>query len=348
MDEGQPPTLTVIATWCNHPELIELHKDIWCRAFPYEGVEYIAYIDGDENEQHPTHSERYKLWTRCERAGIKYVLVPESLHQNRRRLFPHTKVPKSKVASYRDAAVCQYAWMRHAQPADRRTHRLIYTHSDIFPFRVQTWEQWMGGAGSLLSYLPQKRVSKDESHVLRYAWNGLCGFDLRKWTPNMCKAMNFETGYFLGVPCVAPAAAAAAPPAPSQLIYGDTGAGSYMIVKAIPSEYARQWKQHSSQKWTRSTPGLPPFPEWLQRFLALDPRGTGSSEADPCYGELLDDWCYHLRGGSNYEGAEGAMLQLRFALIQAFLYEASRSSTQSMLMPNLKRAEESLVDGNDS
>jgi hypothetical protein len=232
--------------------------------------------------------------------------------------------------------MCQYAWVRESAPSTRTSNRLIFTDSDIFPFREQTWEQWMGERG-IFAYLLQQRFSKDSTHVLRYAWNGLCGFDLTKWTPTMCGAMSFETGYFLGAPCAARDSDTASQPLPPlplpqghKLIYGDTGAASHMIVKAIPSEYAHQMTQHSSQGWTLSTPGLPPFPGWLQRFLALDPRGRGSSDEDPCYGEILDDWCYHLRGGSNYERADEGMLQLRFALLQAFLYEASQ--TRSLLL----------------
>jgi hypothetical protein len=124
---------------------------------------------------------------------------------------------------------------------------------------------------------------------------------LAKWSEKMIAAMSFEAGSFRG-------------------IFGDTGAGSWLLLSALPAELKRGWSERDSGSWTPAAAALPP---WLQRFLAVDPRGKGTDA--PAYGELFDDWCFHLRGGSDYEKADARMLQLRFALFQAFLYEALRA-----------------------
>ncbi len=121
----------------------------------------------------------------------------------------------------------------------------------------------------------------------------------------------------------------------TQLIFGDTGAGSSLLLRAIPAHLKRGWAERSSGKWTHEDADLPPFPDWLQRFLRLDPRGAGGGY--PSYGEILDDWCFHLRGGSDYEKADAAMLQLRFTLFQAFVYEAWKNDT--LVLSNLKQTE---------
>ncbi len=239
----------------------------------------------------------------CKKGGITAVEVAELLHAKRRILFSTTPATSSQASSFRNAIVCQYAWIREAI-THRKASRLIFTQSDIFPFKTQTWEGWMGG--SLFSYRPQHRISEDGQRRLDYAWEGLCGFDLQRWTPKMLEAMSFEAGFFKGV-------------------FGDTGAGTWLLVAALPAEVRREWRELDSRSWCPAKqPSLPP---WLQRFLALDPRGQGLT--GPAYGELFDDWCFHLRGGSDYEKADAAMLQLRFALFQAFLYEEMSAPRES-------------------
>lgn len=283
------PSLVVVATWFNHPELLGLHRDTWVNAFPSEKVEYIAYIDAKD----PVI--RIQLVEAAKNAAISAIEVAPILHTRRQILFPRTAVTASHASSFRNAGVCQYAWIREAI-THRKAGRLIFTQSDIFPFRSQTWAAWMGGA--LFSYRPQHRISEDGQRRLDYAWEGLCGFDLERWTPKMLEAISFEAGFFKGV-------------------FGDTGAGTWLLLAALPAAAKREWYELDSRSWSPAE--VSALPSWLQRFLALDPRGEGPS--GPAYGELFDNWCFHLRGGSDYEKADKAMLQLRFALFQAFLYE---------------------------
>ncbi len=267
----------------------------WRRAWPEETLEYIAYIDAKDT------ATLKELVERCRAAGIRSVVVPPELHTRREILFPATPIRRTHASSFRNAISCQYAWLRETSAEHKRTGRLIFTQSDIFPFKVMKWDAWM--AGGAISYRPQHRVSEDGLRRLDYAWEGLCGFDLTRWTSKMIAAMSFEAGRFRG-------------------IFGDTGAGSWLLLSALPAELKRGWLERDSGSWTPAEAALPP---WLQRFLTIDPRGQGA--AGPAYGELFDDWCFHLRGGSDYEKADARMLQLRFALFQAFLYEELRGSS---------------------
>ena len=291
-------TLIVAATWCNHPELLPLHKEIWVRAFPEEVVKYIAYIDLKECD------ERFKLWKTCKENGINCEIVPQELHGKRELLFPKTLVHSSEHPSFRNGIVCQYAWKQLAM-GKRGSDKLIFTQSDVYPFKKKTWKEWMGS--SIFSFRPQFRMGEGASEGKRmdYAWEGLCGFDLAMWTSAMLENMNFDAGFF------------------KERIFGDTGAGTWLILAALPPQLKRGWKELDSGHWTPSDAGLPSFPAWIRRFLALDPRGKGLE--GPCYGELFDDWCFHLRAGSNWDKAHSEMLQLRFSLFQAFLYEALQS-----------------------
>lgn len=321
------PTLTVVASWCNHPELIKLHKELWCRAFPGETVRYVAYIDGAQpvEGKQSENTNSFQIWKLCQEANIQCVLVPEQFHQKRALLFPQTKYYSSSAPSFRNAVVCQYAWMKETSGG---TRHLIFTQSDIFPFREQTCDAFMGG-DRIFSYRHQHRVSDDGEAILEYAWEGLCGFDLSKWSPTMIAAMSFEAGFCVGVNKDSSSLL------PPKFIFGDTGAGSSLVLRAIPAHLKREWTEHGSGRWSHTDDDLPPLPDWLQRFIRLDPRGAGAGL--PSYSEIFDDWCFHLRGGSDYEKADTSMLQLRFSLFQAFVYEAWKNDT--LVLSNLKQTE---------
>lgn len=270
--------IVVISSWVNHPELIATHSIAWKSAFLGESVEYIVYIDAVDA------ATRAALVATCRRYGILFRIVPQRLHLNRHEVFPETRQRISQTASGRAAVVCQLAWLLEVVNKPER-ERVVFTQSDVIPFREVQWSQKVPRAG--LYYKAQERSAG--GRTIDYAWDGLIAFDLTYWPPKLREIVSFDDGSHAGV-------------------FLDVGGGTWKLLRVLPPAKRRAWTALQSEQW--SLEDAPTLPMWLRDFCAQDPRVQDGRQ----YGELLDDWAFHLRTVSNWDRYQKEGTPDRFSL----------------------------------
>jgi hypothetical protein len=264
--------IVVISSWVNHPELLPIHSIAWKSAFLGDSVEYIVYIDAKDAGM------RSRLVMACKQYDIQYKLVPQRLHMSRGEVFPGTRYSVSQAASGRAALVCQLAWLLECQDKLDR-ERVLFTQSDIIPFRAVSWKEMVPRGG--LYYKLQQRERVVGSGSVEYAWDGLLGFDMTYWPPKLREVIHFEYGMNSGA-------------------FLDVGGGTWKILRILPPTKKKAWGALESGRWSLDVDGgaLPP---WLHTFCAQDPRSTEEAQ----FGEVLDDWAFHIRTVSNWDGYTG-------------------------------------------
>jgi len=301
MDDSSKSFITVIVTWFNHPEHLLLHRLLWLKAFPKNIVRYVAYIDVNNipnigNMFQPNTSN--DLIEKCKKNNIEYVLVPIEAHSARVKVFPGTDKKVDTSSSARNSISCQLAWNQEVINKPYLT-RFIFVQQDVFPFKKQTWESLM--SNKQIYYRPQKRTADEKT--IDYAWEGLCAFDVASWD-NHCKHLvSFEMGFHNN-------------------IYTDTGGGLWVILKIMHENLHKKYSSHDSKCWNKDTVGIK-IPDWIQKFCNEDPR----NENKQYYGEILDDWCFHLRGGSHYDKPQIADVVKRYSLFFINIHNTLQNNT---------------------
>lgn len=268
--------IVVISSWVNHPDLLAVHAAAWRSIFLGDSVEYIVYIDAKGVE------ERTELVAACRRLGIQYRLVPQRLHIHRGEVFPVTRYPVSLSASGRAALVCQLAWLLECQERTERT-RVIFTQSDVVPFRAVHWEDLVPRGG--IYYKSQSRERTIGGGSVEYAWDGLLALDMTYWPKKLRELVSFDYGANNGA-------------------FLDVGGGTWKLLRILPPAQKRAWTALESERWNLTEAGREAgreLPQWLRRFCEQDPRSTPEKQ----YGEVLDGWAFHLRTVSNWDGYKG-------------------------------------------
>lgn len=300
--------ILVISTWVNHPETLPYHCRLWKNAFKGEEVDYVAYIDA-KNDPHVSNFGEGQMLTKlistCEECDIIYEIVDPFFHKCRSRIFPKACYREvDETPSARDALACQVAWIDHVVK-DCKYKRIVLVQSDIFPYRQRVWSDLMGS--SEIYYKPQVREG-----ALYYAWEGLCCFDVGSWPLAKREMVSFEYGFMNGV-------------------FGDTGAGTWEILAALPEEAKRPWSGLDSLQWNNRV-ALPELPYWVVEHLKMDPR----NKTDPdgviwYYSEIQDGWCFHLRAGGNWDGAGKDIHEKRYGNFMRLLKEAIEDGSEFLI-----------------
>lgn len=293
--------ITVIVTWFNHPEHLLIHRLLWLKAFPKNFVRYVAYIDvnnvpsiGNMFQPNTTND----LIEKCKKHNIEYVEVPPELHSTRGNIFPGTDKKIDLSSSARNSILCQLAWKQQVVDKPYLT-RFIFVQQDVFPFKRQTWESLM--TNKQIYYRPQNRTSAKGS--VDYAWEGLCAFDVASWNTQLKHLVSFEMGYH-------------------NHVYTDTGGGLWVILKLLDETLQRKYSSHDSKHWNKDTPDIK-IPHWIRDFCDKDPR----NENNQYYGEILGDWCFHLRGGSHYDRPQLVDVIKRYSLFFSNIYGTLEHNT---------------------
>jgi len=301
MADSTQPFITVIVSWFNHPEHLLIHRLLWLKAFPKNIVRYVAYIDvnttpGIGNIFQPNTTN--DLIEKCKENKIEYVEIPIELHFARAKIFPGTEKKVDISSSARNSISCQLAWKQQVIEKPYLT-RFIFVQQDVFPFKKQTWESLM--MNKQIYYRPQNRATDKGS--VDYAWEGLCAFDVASWNTQLKHLVSFEMGYHNNV-------------------YTDTGGGLWVILKILDENLQKRYSSHDSKSWNKNTPGIK-IPDWIRNFCEADPR----NENKQYYGEILDDWCFHLRGGSHYDRPQIIDVIKRYSLFFSSIYPRLQDNT---------------------
>jgi len=165
--------VTIVTTVSAWPEALEAQRFLLDRYCESE-FKFVAVIDTSPNPN------AWNLWDSSLRekaieVSMKYcdevLLVPEDLHNDRRKLFPKTQVKKAKYSNERAADALQFVLTEKLLKENCPT---LILDSDMFPFApFNSINNLLNKAFRGVFQVRTKRFKTD----VEYFWNGIMEFD---------------------------------------------------------------------------------------------------------------------------------------------------------------------------
>lgn len=286
--------LKIITTVSSWPAAIEAQRrslDKFCE----NKFRFIAVVDT------PVAESPWNLWNKgLRKAAIEkarefcdhVILMPEELHNNRKVLFPNTKVNSAKYSNERAADTLQYAY--NLEIVDSNDTCLILD-SDMFPVREFNVQKDLNEKS--IRGVHQTRKAKFRSRV-NYLWNGILQLQ-----PNLMEfgdQFSFDCGRINGAKV-------------------DTGGHTHYWLKEISKlglkSTVGQIDHYPSLNWDISL-AKNYLSGPLLNFVLTDDRNSLISP----YVEVYDEKFLHFRAGSNWNAENSEIVVKRQkAFIDALL-----------------------------
>jgi hypothetical protein len=273
--------VTTVAAWPDALPAMRILLDTHLK----EEFEFIAVVDT------PTKPGPYNLWDPslreksikvAETACDSFLVVPESVHVNRRIQFPGTSEPKGKNANTRAADTLQFVWN---QVIRESSSPVLILDNDMFPVKDFSVLETIGSG--MLAGIYSTSPSKDGSILIPWIWSGLLFLDPQNM-PNK-ELWSFDCGRVDNIPV-------------------DVSGQTHNWLKHVVSKGINpKWlSHHSSLKWNMQDVKVP-LPKSIIDFMESDDRNQNSN----FYCELYNDTFIHFRAGSNWNRERAEIVSAR-------------------------------------
>lgn len=273
--------ITTVAAWPDALPAMRILLDTHLK----EKFEFIAVVDT------PTKPGPYNLWDSslreksikvAEAACDSILVVPESVHINRRIQFPNTSEPKGKNANTRAADTLQFVWN---QVIRESTSPVLILDNDMFPVKDFSVLETIGSG--ILAGIYSTSPSKDGSILIPWIWSGLLFLDPKNM-PNK-ELWSFDCGRVDNIPV-------------------DVSGQTHNWLKHVVSKGINlKWlPHHSSLKWNMQDVRVL-LPKSIIDFMESDDRNQNSN----FYCELYNDTFIHFRAGSNWNRERAEIVSAR-------------------------------------
>lgn len=262
---------TTVSAW---PEALQAQRKLLDQ-FCNDGFDFIAVID-TSSTPNPWNLWDSRLRSRAEDIANQFcdevILMPEGIHENRRILFPKTRVLKARNSNERASDVLQFLF--NEKILNSYNYAFIID-SDMFPIApFSVFES--------LIECPIRGVFQQRSGRFRrqakYYWNGIMMLDPTKL--DFIEQYSFDCGKVNGLKV-------------------DTGGQSHWWIKRIKDsgkqETLGEINHLASLDWTLQDLAVL-LPATIKSFIQTDDRNMG----DKLYTEIYDEKFLHFRAGSNW------------------------------------------------
>lgn len=283
--------LTTVSAW---PEALEVQRHLLDR-YSKDAFHFIGVIDTSSNPN-PWNLWDPELRLKAKSIAHEYcdevIMMPEELHNDRKKIFPNTKVSKARFSNERAADALQFIF--NARIQNSITPCLILD-SDMFPI----------GPFSLIDSLVSTSIRGVIQHRngrfnrrIKYYWNGILMFDPQRL--KYLEDFSFDCGKVKGMKV-------------------DTGGQSHWWMKKMEEAGLQSelgFINHlSSLNWSiNDFNGF--IPHAIRQFLLADDRNKSSK----IYAEIYDETFLHFRAGSNWRQEAVDVVQKRnFEFIKSCL-----------------------------